>query len=736
MLKTLFWMAVLGASIARPQTPADRIVINVRNYGAKGNGTTDDTTAINNALAACRGATQNIGDVTAGGCVVWVPKPPTSYKVTTSLLLPNATTLACDGTGWGTTFTFTPSSSSTTFLKPDPSSANPGESPTSWQGLGFRGCVVQVSGSLAATYSANASHGVDFRNVRMFRVENNQFIGFMNAATVRTGFTSGTPWSYGGIIDNNWFRNVKLAAQFDTGANKLSFTRNKIFNDEAWPGGYLSTDKDVTVHMNGGCSIDVIGNLFNDEPTTAWIDDNGCGHYVAGNYFEHGSGTQATPRAYIRGSLVTAWGESQYIGNYGAGAIYKIDDTATAIAGTDTEFFGVKLDFGEYQRIGFPLDSSTRPYPNQKMRLGASAGSYNNGFNFTAGGSGTAELTGGYRGRGGIKLKHDGTAVNNSLFFNVGTAGFQPTLTGSNLYVRVYVKTTGTTVLSMFSDASANLGSSAGTRNFHKRIDFDSGWDMYTLHIPVIDASDGLILYFRQDAGTALNATLEISDMEFFVDGFDWKPTTDAVGEDWATAAPATGCHELGDVYRNAASNNPQGWRIITAGCFGALAATTGTMSNGSKSLTSLSQTIGIYPGAYVTVAGAGVAAADLTAKVTAISGTTATLDTAASTAVAGVAVTYKAAAYRVIGPLSATATWDPGNMASDGDSVSTTVTNTGVATTAWSCTANLSSIADADNVLITARPYANTVRVSLLNKTGGGKDIGSGTLRVDCVNN
>jgi hypothetical protein len=80
--------------------------------------------------------------------------------------------------------------------------------------------------------------------------------------------------------------------------------------------------------------------------------------------------------------------------------------------------------------------------------------------------------------------------------------------------------------------------------------------------------------------------------------------------------------------------------------------------------------------------------------------------------------------------PLRATATWDPGNMAADGDTVSTTITVTG-AVTSDQAIATHDQIG-ANNVLISAHVQAaDTVRVTLMNKTGGALDIASGTLAV-----
>lgn len=78
---------------------------------------------------------------------------------------------------------------------------------------------------------------------------------------------------------------------------------------------------------------------------------------------------------------------------------------------------------------------------------------------------------------------------------------------------------------------------------------------------------------------------------------------------------------------------------------------------------------------------------------------------------------------------LSASTTWDPGNLAADGDATFSTVTVTGAAV-GDPAFAGLSTIG-AFNVLITANVSGvDTVRVVIQNKSGGAIDIASGTLR------
>lgn len=93
--------------------------------------------------------------------------------------------------------------------------------------------------------------------------------------------------------------------------------------------------------------------------------------------------------------------------------------------------------------------------------------------------------------------------------------------------------------------------------------------------------------------------------------------------------------------------------------------------------------------------------------------------------------LTWPYAAAKLPKHLTATATWDPGNMA-DNAVAATTITVTGAAVLGSVALASHDQIGS-NLVLVSAHvSAANTVRVVLLNKTGSALDIASGTLRVD----
>jgi hypothetical protein len=99
----------------------------------------------------------------------------------------------------------------------------------------------------------------------------------------------------------------------------------------------------------------------------------------------------------------------------------------------------------------------------------------------------------------------------------------------------------------------------------------------------------------------------------------------------------------------------------------------------------------------------------------------------------AGTPGTWKQFGHFGIVPFAASTTWDPGSIA-DGAIASTTVTVTGVGTgDACEVAVGHSAGIPAGAILAGSVTSANTVTVTLFNKTGGALDLASGTLRVTC---
>lgn len=116
-----------------------------------------------------------------------------------------------------------------------------------------------------------------------------------------------------------------------------------------------------------------------------------------------------------------------------------------------------------------------------------------------------------------------------------------------------------------------------------------------------------------------------------------------AVGQKITNSSPAPGGY--------------MGWVCTTAGVVGSLAtinggvAITGSINSGTNQLTvSSNNNAAIFVGAYITIAGAGVAGAPLATQVTAVNSLVITVANNASTTVAGAAVTYTSPVFKGFG--------------------------------------------------------------------------------------
>lgn len=174
-------------------------------------------------------------------------------------------------------------------------------------------------------------------------------------------------------------------------------------------------------------------------------------------------------------------------------------------------------------------------------------------------------------------------------------------------------------------------------------------------------------------------------------------------------------------------------WIATTAGTEGTLAGITGTLGAGSTSLALVGNTVGaVYIGCYIVIPGAGVAAADLTVQVTALSLDllTATVSVAATTAVTAVTIAYSApvfTAYGIIGGGSGGGVTDHGALTGLADDDHTQYLNNTRGDARYLQLTNASEVVDdrvaallvaGTNVTLTYNDAANTLTIAA---SGGG---------------
>ena len=118
---------------------------------------------------------------------------------------------------------------------------------------------------------------------------------------------------------------------------------------------------------------------------------------------------------------------------------------------------------------------------------------------------------------------------------------------------------------------------------------------------------------------------------------------TSSASFNYASAAPTTNTWSQGETVNNIA---PAGWVCVTSGTFGTLnsGSTNGSITSGTNSLT-VNYATGLIIGQYITIAGVtGVK------KITAISGTTITINSNADATVTNAAVAYSAPVFKGFG--------------------------------------------------------------------------------------
>lgn len=193
-----------------------------------------------------------------------------------------------------------------------------------------------------------------------------------------------------------------------------------------------------------------------------------------------------------------------------------------------------------------------------------------------------------------------------------------------------------------------------------------------------------------------------------------------------ATAAPSIGTWPAMSLLFDPApiAGGMIGRTCVQAGTAGTLVGVTGSVSSASAALTVNSAT-DLRVGQYITIAGVtGIK------RITAISGTTVTIDSASDATVSDAAIAYSAPVFQTFGSitLSGSLVYDPPNLASN-TSDETTLTVTGAALgdfvqASWS--------ADLQGVVLSAYvSAANTVTLEFVNPTVGAVNLAEGTARV-----
>jgi hypothetical protein len=249
--------------------------LNVKNYGALGNGTSDDTAFIQAAINAAPG--------TAGGGVVF---PSGTYKVTSGLTFP-ASNIHLLGDGRGvSTINYTPSTG--TCLK------------SSDQTVTRTGCVVS---GLSFTGGGGSSVGIDWSGLSDGRIENSEISQFKTQFLIDGGV--------GGATLYNTFDQVKIFANSAaSGFNGVVVKRSA--NAQTWIGcrfARLATQFSVgdATQTSLPNQIDLFNCTFESADTVSFDFVRGLSILISGGRFEANAIAIQTAADNLCAGLIVDW---------------------------------------------------------------------------------------------------------------------------------------------------------------------------------------------------------------------------------------------------------------------------------------------------------------------------------------------------------------------------------------------------------------------------------------------
>lgn len=203
---------------------------NVKDYGAVGNGSTDDTTAVQAAITACDGA---------GGGIVYYPAG--TYKITATLTVPTATQFI-------------------------------------WQGTGMRTSIIQAPSDLGAGVFAVDKTGTTSQKGSEFRDLQFQGSGGTGSPTVGTkpsnndGINLGGDWKMRGCEVVGWRMGVTMAEDHSSVENcRIKNNWGNVY----FPNGPIRTDN----HYFKKCELTV--------PALASVIVGGNNARLAQTHFDH-----------------------------------------------------------------------------------------------------------------------------------------------------------------------------------------------------------------------------------------------------------------------------------------------------------------------------------------------------------------------------------------------------------------------------------------------------------------
>ena len=244
----LFWVHLTLTPLALAQSLLS--LVDVKDYGAKGDGVTDDSTAVNNAITAIMGST----GAGAGGTLYFSPG---TYLLNSCLNLPNdggvpgsqpptqpSFRMIGSGSSMTSGISGSPGPHGGTILDMRCNPASGGKLLSLGQGLLEIGNLIfedQGSDSATFIYATNTVlhvHDVEFYGTAAGASAVNDAIVLGGSTTSVFNFdTTGPCQGYGTVIRDDHFRKIKRAVVTNVFCNSMQIHDNTVWSDSGNPAG-------------------------------------------------------------------------------------------------------------------------------------------------------------------------------------------------------------------------------------------------------------------------------------------------------------------------------------------------------------------------------------------------------------------------------------------------------------------------------------------------------------------
>ena len=494
--------------------------IDVRDYGAVGDGVTDDTAAFKAAIAAAGYASvynqplTGLHNVGRGAIVI----PKGVFKITDSLNY--ASGLNFIGVGVNSEILFQPTSLKSLFV--------PGTNyfydttPFSHAYINMRDMMIWGLGSFA-------QDGIYFNGVSFFVLDNITVAGF-----VRYGIFVGDTnvvGAYYNQINHAHLLNNGVNLHVDTGANSLFMNGGRIRNTVA--------GSDYLVELNA-ISSTFNGVSFEGDAAIALIHDQGVGTSIL-NYYEENNNSgvfikRDATKNYISGLTLCGGSRVDKLVLYENFDLTALQDTH----GADADNLG----------LGSPI-----PVPvvvNGEFRKGLYGWTHYGGVDDVE----TVDTTTIFCAPNSIKMTHAANTNAAGIYQDIDLTAYQ----GKQLHATILVNFTGVD----YPTLKVELDAFARSKQLYPIIDYGNGWQLWEASFIATSASARLTLGFAKSSAICYLALCQV-----WIGGIPQIPTEVFKDEVFkAAAAPASGTWVVGDVVWNssAALGAAPGWVYTAAG--------------------------------------------------------------------------------------------------------------------------------------------------------------------------